>query len=210
MKIIDISVSVEKRMLLWPKTPRPRLLSVASISKGDAANEMRLDISVHTGTHIDAPLHFLSKGGSIDTMSLKKFMGPAFVARVPKVKAITAKHLDKLKLPKGIDRLLLRTSNSKFWGKRELGFQKNYVGLTSDAASWLAKRGMQLVGVDYLSVAKFDEIVPVHRILLTKKIALLEGINLNHVKQGVYYLICLPMKISNLEAAPVRAILIKK
>ncbi|MDO8492707.1 MAG: cyclase family protein [bacterium] len=207
--IIDISIPVNHKTPIWPKTPRLRLKNICSIKKGDSANDTKIEMSLHTGTHLDAPRHFFSGGQSIDKMPLQIFIGPAFVAYLPKVKKITAYDLEKLHLPRGVSRLLFRTSNSLLWKKRISKFQKNYVGLTADAAMWLSKRKIKLVGVDYLSVSAFDETVPVHRILLKKGIALLEGINLGGVKQGVYQLICFPVKISNLEAAPVRAVLIK-
>lgn len=198
MKILDISVPINNTTPLWPKASGLRL-------KGCA----RIEMDVHTGTHLDAPRHFVSKGKTIDQLSLQTFIGPVFVAYLPRVKEITAQDLDALQLPPGVTRLLLRTSNSLLWAKKESRFKKEYVGLTSDAARWIVQHHITLVGVDYLSVAKFDEAVPVHKILLSKNIALLEGINLIGVKQGTYQLICLPVNISDAEASPTRAILLK-
>lgn len=165
-------------------------------------------MGLHTGTHIDAPLHFIDEGKSIDELRLEIFIGPALVVHLPRVKEITAADLDKLKIKKNITRILFKTSNSSLWGKGAQ-FKKDYVGLTVSAAKWLAKRNIKLVGVDYLSIAKFDEAVEVHKILLGKGMVLLEGINLSKVKPGIYQLMCLPIKFSNLEAAPVRAVLVK-
>lgn len=210
MKIIDISISVNNGTPLWPNAPKLRLKKIYSLKGGDIANDTKIEMSVHTGTHIDAPLHFIFNGASADQLSLNTLVGPVFVAYLPRIKKITAEDLEKLDLPKKVNRILFRTSNSLFWNKNISKFRKNYVGLTKNAALWLSRRNMKLVGVDYLSVAKFDEIISVHRILLRKKVVLLEGIDLSCVKRGTYHLICLPLKISNLEAAPVRAILIKK
>lgn len=193
----------------WPGDVSPRIRQVAAIKKGNQSNDSEITMNVHNGTHIDAPLHFLNKGGTIDKVPLEALTGPAFVAYLPKAKQISAKDLESLKLPPKTGRLLLKTSNSKFWEKRVPSFQKNYVGLTSDGASWVAKRGLELVGIDYLSIARFKEVVDVHQILLKKKVVILEGLDLSGVRPGAYQLVCLPLKVIGIEAAPARAILIK-
>ncbi|PIN92972.1 cyclase [Candidatus Pacearchaeota archaeon CG10_big_fil_rev_8_21_14_0_10_31_24] len=209
MKIIDISIPVSKKTPLWPGTSRIVLKKFRSLKRGDNSNDTEIEMSMHAGTHIDAPLHFIRKGASIDQLPLKTFMGSVFVAYLPKVKEINAEVLKKLNLPKKVERILFKTSNSLLWKNGILKFKKDYVGLTKDATLWLSRRGVKLVGVDYLSVAKFNEIVSVHKILLKNKVILLEGIDLSGVSPGTYHLICLPLKISKAEAAPVRAILIK-
>ena len=171
-------------------------------------NETHIEMSAHVGTHIDAPLHFISKGVSIDKSSLDTFIGLAFVAYLPKVKEITAKDLEALKLPKGVKRILFKTSNSLLWEKKVKKFKPDYVGLTADAASWLVKRGIKLVGMDYLSIAKFSEAIAVHKILLGNNVYIIESLNLTGVKSGTYKLICFPLKITDSEAAPVRAVLL--
>lgn len=209
MKIIDISVLVDDKITIWPGNKTPQIRKLSDMKKGNAHNETFLEMNAHTGTHIDAPLHFISNGQSIDQISPSIFIGPVFVVDFSSIKEITSKNLDKLKIPRGITRLLFKTSNSLLWNKKNMNFKRNYVGITSDAASWLSKRNIKLVGIDYLSIAKFDDIVSVHQILLGGNIAILEGVNLNEAKQGIYKLICLPIKISNVEAAPVRAVLVK-
>lgn len=209
MKIIDISIPISRVMPIWPKSSPPRIIKISDMSKGDKVNETRIEMSVHTGTHIDAPLHFLSNGDAIDQSQLGVFFGQVFVAYLPKVKIISATDLSRMVLPKGITRILFRTSNSVLWKNKVSRFRRDYVGLTTDAAFWLVKRGVKLVGVDYLSVASFSEISEVHKILLKKNTAILEGLDLTGVKQGLYQLICLPINIFNVEAAPVRAVLIE-
>lgn len=208
-KIIDISVPVNHNIPLWPNSSGLCLTRIAQIGKKSAVNETHIEMNVHIGTHIDAPLHFISKGLSIDKSPLDTFIGPAFVAYLPKVKEITAKDLSALKLPKGVKRILFKTSNSLLWEKKVKKFKQDYVGLTADAASWLVKRDIKLVGIDYLSVAKFSEAVAVHKILLGNNIYIVESLNLVGVKPGNYELICLPLKLAGSEASPVRAILIK-
>lgn len=212
IKIIDISVPVEKGMPLWPKSLKPHFKQVFSHRKGDLWTQTEINMDLHTGTHIDAPLHRIGGGATIDKLELKTMMGQAFVAYLLKVETITAEILENINLPKGISRLLFKTSNSKFWAKKEKKFQKKFIALTPDGAQWLADHDIRLVGNDYLSVGIFSDTgkdqAEVHRILLKKGIILLEGLNLSEVGQGVYQLICLPLKLVGTEAAPVRAVLI--
>lgn len=192
-KIIDISVPVQEGMPVWPKSPGINL----------ARSQIKTDL--HVGTHIDAPLHFISKGASVDKMGLDKLVGRAAVVYLPRVKTIGAKDLEKLNLPQKTTRLLFKTSNSSLWQKK---FQKDFVGLTPDAALWLVKRGIELTGIDYLSIARYRETVKVHRILLKNKVVILESLNLAGVKPGIYQLICLPLKLIGTEAALARALLL--
>jgi len=210
MKIIDISVGNNNKMPIWPSTPKFKTKKNYSIRRGDTANDTSIEMSVHTGTHIDAPLHFISSGQSIDKLPLDTFVGPALVVYLPRVKEILSIHLEKLDIPSGVERILFKTSNSTLWKEKNSVFRRDYVGLTSEAALWLSKRNFKLVGVDYLSVAKFNESIPVHNILLRNSTALLEGINLSEAKPGLYELVCLPVKMIGLEASSTRAILIKK
>lgn len=204
-KIIDISVPVEEGMVVWPNSLKPSFKFVSSHKKGDLWTETEVSMNLHTGTHIDAPLHRIRAGNPIDKVLLGALVGPAFVAFLPKIKTIASKDLDNLNLPKNTTRLLLKTANSEM---PRVKFRKNFVGLTPDAAHWIAKRNIQLVGTDYLSVAQFDKQPEVHEILLKKEVVLLEGLNLSGVRPGAYQLICLPLKLIGTEAAPVRAVLI--
>ena len=192
MKIIDISVPIDKNLPLWPKSSGFRLTKINE-------NESHIEMNAHVGTHLDAPLHFIPKGLPIDKMPLSTFVGPALVTSPAKIKDI----------PKGTERALFKTSNSKLWAKNGNKFHEGYIGLTTKEAELLVKRKIKLVGIDYLSIAKFEEAKEVHKILLKSGMAILEGLNLTIVKPGKYQLICLPVKISNIEASPTRAILVK-
>ena len=213
LKIIDISVPIKKGMPVWPKSLKPHFKRVLSFANGDSWTQTEINMDIHTGTHIDSPLHRIKGGASIDKLPLKAMMGPAFVAFLPKVKAITSRDLENLNMPRGTTRLLFRTSNSDFWSKEKIGFQKKFVALTFDGARWLVEHKIKLIGNDYLSVGPFRNTgevqAEVHRILLKNRVVILEGLNLSNVKPGVYQLICLPLKIINTEAAPVRAVLLK-
>ena len=210
MRIIDISVLVNDTIIIWPGNKSPQIKRLSDMKKGDAHNETSLEMNVHTGTHIDAPLHFVSSGRSIDQMDPSIFVGPAFVVSLPSIKEIKSSDLEKVRLPLGVQRILFKTSNSSLWNKKNSKFTKDYVGLTPGAASWLAKHKIKLVGMDYLSIAKFADAVAVHQILFKAGVAILEGLNLNKAKKGKYQLICLPIKIANAEAGSVRAVLLTK
>lgn len=207
--IIDISVGIDRDIHMWPGNLAPKIGRLSDMKNGEAHNETFLELNAHTGTHIDAPLHFVSDGRSIDQIDPGVFIGPAFVVELPDVKQITSKDLEKIKLPQGVDRLLFKTSNSLLWSNEDSVFTKNYVGITTDAATWLVNKKIKLVGIDYLSIATFNEAVEVHNVLLKDDIVILEGVDLSEVEEGTYKLICLPIKISGAEAAPARAILIK-
>ena len=195
-KIIDISVSIKEKIPVWPK------------SLGVSLQKTQIKFDLHVGTHIDAPLHFVLGGDPLNKIPLEKLIGQAFIAYLPKVKAITAQDLEKLRLPKNTVRLLFRTSNSNLWQKKQKEFQRDFVGLTSDGARWIVKKGIQLVGIDYLSIAKYEETAVVHRILLRNKVVIIEGLDLFRVNSGLYQLICLPLKFINTEAASARAVLL--
>ncbi|MBI5138675.1 MAG: cyclase family protein [Candidatus Vogelbacteria bacterium] len=207
--IIDISVPIDGQIPLWPDSLAPEVISVHSIEHEDGVNETRISMGMHAGSHLDAPSHFIKDAKSMNDLDLNLFFGNAFVVDLPNVPEVKAEDLARANIPEGTERLLIKTSNSKLW-ERNVGFQKNYVGLTIDAAEWLVKKKIKLVGLDYLSIAKFEQIEEVHVILLGAGIPLLEGINLSEVQEGIYTLISLPLNIQGVEGAPVRAVLIKQ
>ena len=209
MRIIDISVPIDDKAPLWPGNIGPKTKRLSNMENGSEYNETSIEMNVHTGTHIDAPLHFIKNGQSIDKMNPSIFIGSVFIVHLPDVREITAKDLEKINLPKNVNRILFKTSNSLLWNKDNSEFEKEYVGITSDAATWLVEKKITLVGIDYISIATFKETVGVHNILLKEGIAVLEAINLINVEEGNYKLVCLPIKITNAEGAPARAVLIK-
>jgi arylformamidase len=193
-------------MPVWPDSTGFRLLRTQSLENGDPSNVSRLDCDVHTGTHIDAPRHFLKNGATVEQLPLDTLIGPAIVAYLPNVTEIAASDMAALSLPDGTKRLLLKTSNSALWAKQQ-GFDTGFVGLTADAAKWIVERGISLVGVDYLSVQKYGDGPETHLILLGAEVVILEGIDLSGAEAGQYELICLPLKITGAEGAPARAVL---
>jgi len=162
-------------------------------------------MSLHSGTHMDAPFHFVPGGTTIDELPLELFIGPALVHAVGADRYITAEHLAPLDL-RGITRLPFKTRNSQLLQKRS--YEPDFVAFSVEAAEALVASGVKLVGLDYLSVAHAgDEQVPVHRAFLDRGVALLEGIDLSRVAPGRYELICFPIRIHGADGAPCRAVL---
>ena len=211
MRIFDVSVHISPQMPVWPGDPPVQIERVASINRGDPANLTRLSLGAHTGTHVDAPHHFFEKGLKVDQLPLSTLIGTAHVLEVyPEERTITAADMGSLGLPSTVQRLLIKTDNSYLWEGGLLEFERDFIHLGHDAAQWIVKRGIKLIGVDYLSVDSFDSKDKlVHHTLLESGVVIIEGLNLSHVVQGVYQLYCLPLKIVGSEGAPARVVLIK-
>lgn len=211
MRIYDISLTISPDLPVWPGDPAVELVRVESMDEGAHANVSRLSAGVHTGTHVDAPHHFLNDGRTVETLPLEVLTGLCYVCQLPdEIEAITADVLQKNPLPTGITRLLFGTSNSHLWARGEKEFHKDFVAITEDGAEWLVEHGIQLVGVDYLSVAPFGHSVPTHTVLLKAGVVIVEGLNLADVPRGFYDLYCLPLKLFGSDGAPARTILISR
>ena len=203
---IDISVPIHPGMVLWPGDPAVRIERTQELSRGDEANVTRLEMSAHTGTHIDAPLHYLADGAGLDEMPLDATVGPARVIAIAHPRAILPEELEAHRLQVG-ERVLFRTRNSgRCWQSDR--FIEDFVAISEAAAHFLVGRRVRSVGIDYLSVGCHghdgDE---THRILLGAGIWLIEGLNLGAVKPGAYDLVCLPLRVVRADGAPARAIL---
>lgn len=210
MSTIDISLPLSSRTPIWPGSPGFCLDWHKRLSAGDDCNNARLECDTHIGTHVDAPFHYLENGASVEEMSLEILIGPATVAYLPEVNAIAASDLVNLALPLNTTRLLLRTRNSELWAAEMMEFKTDYVALTPDGAEWIVNQGVQLVGVDYLSVGGYEDGVITHRILLEAGVVVLEGLDLSEANPGEYELICLPMKLVGADGAPARAVLVSR
>ena len=182
---------------------------VQKIEDGANANVSRMELGVHTGTHVDAPFHFLKDGSTVERMPLSILIGRAYVVHLDdKVDVILPQHFEAAGLPPRTRRVLIRTRNSKIWTKEYREFDKGYVAIDVSAAEYLVKRGVKLVGVDYLSVAPFGNTRPTHVALLKAGVVIIEGLNLAQVSQGRYNLFCLPLKLDKSDGAPARAVLV--
>ncbi len=209
MEIFDISVPVRSEMPIWPGSPGVRLDWVKRIENGDVANVSKLETGSHVGTHVDAPLHFIVGGKSAEQLDLGILIGPAVVVELPDCASITATDLAALDLPPQTERLLLKTRNSRLWARGVTVFTDDFVALTADAAEWVVDNGIKLVGVDYLSVQRYQDGPDTHRILLGADVVVLEGLNLSAVSAGSFALICLPLRLVGADGAPARAVLLR-
>jgi arylformamidase len=205
----DISVTLDDDLPVWPRSPGVRVGARLSIAGGCGANVSQLEIDVHTGTHVDAPLHFFDGAASVADLGLHPFVGSTAVVDTGDAADIDEATLAASGVPPGVERILLRTANSHRPTMYREAFDRTYAGLTVDGARWLAALNIALVGIDYLSVQRFDESADVHRSLLGAGTAILEGICLRDVEPGLYYLVCLPLKLAGTEGAPARAILMR-
>ncbi len=208
--IFDISVTLGPRTPIWPNSRKIQLTRVQKIEHGYLSNVSVLSCDVHSGTHIDAPLHFIPRGKTVSQISLEILVGKTFVCYIPSDKHIKSVDLEKAGIKNNTERLLIKTKNSRFWKEYGNVFQPNYIALTPEAAQWIVAKELKLVGIDYLSVQPYEDTTQeTHKILLSAGIVILEGINLSDVHPGEYELICLPLKLENSEGAPARAILRK-
>jgi arylformamidase len=208
MRVYDISVGISAELPVWPGDPAVRLERVSHIAEGANANVSHLACGVHVGTHVDAPVHFIDGQSGVEDLSLRVLNGRAYVVHLPKVDLIGVEALERANIPARTRRVLFKTRNSKLWERGETEFQEDFVGIDAGGAAWLVKKGVQLVGVDYLSVAPFGNSREPHKIFLEAGVVIVEGLDLSAVRPGRYSLHCLPLKLLGSDGAPARAILI--
>jgi arylformamidase len=208
MRIYDISLTISPDLPVWPGDSQPKLERTSMIEAGDNANVSQMKVSVHTGTHVDAPYHFVSNGRTVEDLQLNHLTGRAYVLHLPEINLITAEILDNADIPTRSKRVLFKTDNSNYWRQKEHKFHIDYVGLSADGAEYLVNRGIKLVGIDYLSIAPYQETKRTHEILLQAGVIIVEGLDLSEVSQGRYALYCLPLKLAGSDGAPARVILV--
>jgi arylformamidase len=193
-------------MVHWPGDPEFHIERATDQDKGDPATVSRMSLGVHTGTHMDAPLHFIPHAESIDQIPLDATVGPARVIPIRNMTSIQRDELIPHAISRG-ERILFRTVNSDRCWKTDR-FQEDFVFISQDAARYLAESGIRAVGVDYLSVGGFRKDGPeTHHALLAAGIWIVEGLDLSRAAPGDYELVCLPLKLIGSEGAPARAIL---
>lgn len=210
MKYIDISVAIRPDLPVWEGDPSVSVVRESSIAAGDGVNVTRLNMGAHTATHVDAPLHFIDGGRGVDRLDLSVLIGPAWVAELDVPREIGAADLQRAEIPAGTERLLLKTHNSRLWSEKPAIFDEDFIGISVEGARWLIEHDVKLVGIDYLSVERFDSVMhgaPVHKMLLGAETILIEGLNLSEVQPGAYRLLCLPVKIANADGSPCRVVL---
>ena len=207
-RIYDISVPIRSGGLVYPGNPEVEITLQQAVAKGAGANVSSIRFGSHTGTHADAARHFFDDGQSVDRIPLERLIGPALLLSFPDdLRAIGAADLRNHDL-KGRTRILLRTRNSALLSQKE--FVRDYTYLAPDGAQYLVDNGVELVGIDYLSIEQFHSGHHMtHRILLGRSVVILEGLDLSVPAPGEYELICLPLRIEGCDGAPARAVLIK-
>lgn len=210
MHTYDISLTISSDLPTWPGDPKIDLERFSKMEDGAICNVTKISSSLHIGTHVDAPYHFLGGDSvTVDKLPLNLLTGRVYVLHIPdEVDLITAKVLERAEIPPRTRRLLFRTRNSRHWTTDGVPFQEDFVALSPDAANYIAGHGIRLVGVDYLSVAPFKDGETTHQILFRSGVVVIEGLNLAHIQQGRYSLYCLPLKIAGADGAPARAILV--
>ncbi|MCI0335955.1 MAG: cyclase family protein [Acidobacteria bacterium] len=206
MKIYDVTVAISNDLPVYPGDPAIDITRTSSLEKGDVARVSHLSFNTHIGTHIDPPYHFIMDGCTLDQVPLDVLIGPARVVDVGDINSIGIDSLESADL-NGATRVLFKTRNSRFW-RESKEFRRDFVYLETEAAELLVKRGVQLVGIDYLSIERFDFDKPTtHWALLGNNVVIVEGLDLSEVAPGDYELICLPLKIKDGDGGPARVVL---
>jgi arylformamidase len=205
---LDISRPLSEGIAAWPGSPGFRVFAHQSIADGDQSNASGIEMDVHTGTHVDAPSHFIQGGATLDAVGLDPFLGPAYVAEIDTTDEIDDAALDAAEIPDTTERLLLRTRNSRDEAYVTGPFREDFAALTPTGARWIVQRGLVLVGIDYLSIQRFGDSSDTHQILLGAGVCILEGLDLRAADRGRYRLVCLPLPLVGVEAAPARALLV--
>jgi arylformamidase len=203
--LIDVTLPIRTDMIVYEGDPGVEIRPYRRIARGDPANVSLLALGSHTGTHLDAPAHFLEGAPALEAIPLDALVGPVRVAEVAAAPLIRRADLERLPLD-GHRRLVLKTSNSARWARGR--FDRDYVALDLDAARLVTEAGLRLIGIDYLSIEAFHAPGhPVHKHLLGHGVVVLEGLDLSRVAPGDYELLCLPLAVPGLDGAPCRVLL---
>ncbi|KAL8116248.1 hypothetical protein AgCh_022667 [Apium graveolens] len=216
-RIYDISHRIQPDMPSWGSDDGigQVIWLPKSMKNGSHANNSEMKLPTHTGTHVDAPGHvfdhYFDAGFDVDTLDLALLNGPALLVDVPRDMNLTAKAMKLLDIPRGVKRVLFRTLNTDRRLMRKKEFDTSYVGFMKDGAQWLVDNtDIKLVGIDYLSAAAFDDLIPSHLVFLEgREIILVEGLKLDDIEAGIYTVHCLPLRLLGAEGSPIRCILIK-
>lgn len=205
--IYDATVPITSGMPVWPGDPPVKLSAKSHLSR-DKTHTVKLtaiEMGSHTGTHVDAPYHMIEGGKRLHEFPIETFFGKAVVLEIPGVRSIGRAELQAFEW-NGVERVLFKTENSKHWDDGK--FYEEFVYIEPEGAEFLVERGVRLVGIDYLSVDKFEsESHPTHFVLLANNIVILEGLNLNGALAGEYTLAALPLNLQDADGGPARVIL---
>jgi arylformamidase len=206
----DVTVPLSNELPTYPGDPGIHIGDWRALTKGDSANVSVVNFGAHTGTHVDAPAHFIDGAGKIESLPLDALLGEALVVEAPNDCFVIDEAFVSANVAAGTERVLFKTRNSAFWNEPEPQFHSDFTHLNTGAATWLAEQGAKLVGIDYLSIEKFKSPGhPTHLALLTKGVVIVEGLNLTNVPAGKYELMCLPLRLRSQlgDGAPARVVL---
>lgn len=210
MRIYDVSVRLSETTPTYPGDPGIEIRSWKSLAEGDSANVSLLYMGAHSGTHVDAPAHFIEGAGRVESLPLEALIGEAQVVAVPDSVTTIDASFTAAHCQPGRERILFKTRNSNFWSGENTVFHTDFTHIDLGAAEYLVSQGTKLVGIDYLSIEQFkSKTHETHLALLSKGIVILEGLDLREVGAGIYELICLPLRIASGsgDGSPVRAVL---
>ena len=210
MAFYDITVPLTNEMPTYPGDPGIQINDWFTLANGDAANVTHVKLGAHTGTHVDAPAHFIEGAARVESLQLDALIGQAQLIVVPDTLLSINKTFVTAQLKPKVPRVLFRTRNSCFWHENPNEFRQDFTYLELEAAQFLVQQGVQLVGIDYLSVEQFGQKKhETHLALLSDGVIILEGLDLSGVPEGLYELICLPMRIRSGkgDGSPARAVL---
>lgn len=211
MKIYDVTYPVSPETPVYKGDPAVEITAVHSIAAGAPANVSQICCGLHTGTHVDAPAHFIEGARRAHELDLEKLIGDCLVVELDEsVRSIEAAHVENME---NAERILFKTRNSDFWNRPETGFREDFTYIAPGAARVLVEKGVKLVGLDYLSVEKFGSTdFQTHLTFLKNEVVIIEGLDLRRVSGGVYELICLPLKYIGGagDGAPARTVLRQK
>jgi len=206
--ISDITLPISIETPVWTGDKEVKIYRERSIAAGADYNVSLLEMGVHTGTHMDAPYHVMDGGRTVDQIPLEQLIGQTQVVAVPaEVESIDADFLAGCGLATGAQRVLFKTRNSKFWNDQPLRFREDFIGVDAGGACWLVEKGVVLAGIDWFSISPMRDLKTPHEILLQGGVVILENLDLRKVPAGSYELVCLPLKLTGTDGAPVRAIL---
>lgn len=210
MQIYDVSVPLSATTPTYPGDPGIEITNWLTLAGGDAANVSLMNFGLHSGTHVDAPSHFIEGGAKVDSLPLDSLLGEAEVIEVPQNIRIIDRNFVVANCARRSQRILFKTHNSTLWSNTQDGFCEDYVYVDHEAARHLVETGIKLVGIDYLSVEKFNsKNFETHLTFLSSGVVILEGLDLRDVAGGMYELLCLPLRIAggSGDGAPARVVL---
>ncbi len=206
MRTFDVTVPLRSGLPTYAGEPGVTLDYHKRLQRGDPYNVSALSLGSHTGTHIDAPYHFIDGAPTVDEIPLDALIGPCVVVEHSGDAHVSADDLDRWDLPSDTTRLLIKTRNSRLWD--DTRFREDYIALTADAAKWIVDRGIVLVGIDYMSIEEFGATkFVVHETLLEHNVVIVEWVDLRGVSAGGYQMVCAPLLVVGAEGAPARVLL---